>query len=200
VKAWLTRFRRPLAAAFAAASVGLAVLAARPPAPASVPILVAARDLAGGATLHGGDLRSVALPATLVPDGAVRSGATGRLLTGPVRRGEALTDVRLAGGGLLDGYGPGTVATPVRIADAGAVRLLHPGDRVDVLAAAQSPEGAVSPGRARAVAQGVPVLAVPHAASGMAGDQGALIVLATSRDQAAMLAGAGSVLSLAIVS
>jgi hypothetical protein len=34
----------------------------------------------------------------------------------------------------------------------------------------------------------------------MAGDQGALIVLATSRDQAAMLAGAGSVLSLAIVS
>jgi Flp pilus assembly protein CpaB len=201
----LARFRRPLAAAFAAAAVGLAVLALRPPAPPSVPVLAAARDLPGGATLHSGDLRSVPLPAAVVPDGAVRSGAVrsgavGRMLTGPVRRGEVLTDVRLAGGGLLGGQGSGTVATPVRIADAGAAGLLHSGDRVDVLAAAQSPDGTVPPGRARAVALGVPVLAVPPAPAGAAGDQGALIVLATTREQARVLAGAGPLLSIAIVS
>jgi Flp pilus assembly protein CpaB len=198
VNAWLARFRRPLAAAFAAAASGFALLTLRPPAAPTVPVLVAARDLPGGVTLHGGDLRSAALPAAAVPDGAVRSGATGRLLSGPLRRGEALTDVRLAGRDLLDGYGPGMVATPVRIADAGAVRLLHSGDRVDVLATADSPEGMVSPRPARAVAQGVPVLAVPGGASGAVGDQGALIVLATSRDQSAALAGAGARLSVTI--
>jgi Flp pilus assembly protein CpaB len=198
VKAW-SRFRRPIAAAFAAAAVGLAVPALRPVAQPSVPVLVAARDLPGGTTLHGRDLRSVALPASAVPDGAVRSGATGRRLTGPVRRGEALTDVRLASGDLLGGQGPGMVATPVRIADAGAVGLLRSGDRVDVLAAAQSPDGTVPPTRARAVAQSVSVLSVPRVPAGAAGDQGALIVLATTRDQAAMLAGSGPVLSIAIV-
>jgi Flp pilus assembly protein CpaB len=200
VKTRLARFRRPLAAVFAAATVGLTVLALRPPGAPSVPVLVAVRDLPGGATLHGRDLRVVALPVAVVPDGAVRSGATGRLLSGPLRRGEPLTDVRLAGGGLLGGYGPGTVATPIRIADPGAARLLHAGDRVDVLAAAQSPEGAISPGRARTVAQSVPVLALPHVPAEATGDQGALIVLATSRDQAAALAGAGVLLSIAIVS
>jgi Flp pilus assembly protein CpaB len=198
VNAWLARFRRPLAAAFAATGAGLALLTLRPPAAPTVRVLVAARDLPGGVTLHGRDLRSAALPAAAVPDGAVRFGATGRLLSGPLRRGEALTDVRLAGRDLLDGYGPGTVATPVRIADAGAVRLLRSGDRVDVLAAADAPEGTVAPGRARVVAQSVPVLAVPRGTFGAAGDQGALIVLATSRDQAAALAGAGTRLSVTI--
>jgi Flp pilus assembly protein CpaB len=198
MNAWLARFRRPLSAAFTAAAAGFALLTLRPPAAPTVPVLVATRDLPGGVTLHGNDLRSVALPAAAVPDGAVRSDATGRLLSGPLRRGEALTDVRLAGRDLLDGYRPGTVATPVRIADAGAVRLLRSGDRVDVLAAADSLEGTVSPGRARTVAQGIPVLAVPRSTSGEAGDQGALIVLATSRDQAAALAGAGARLSVTI--
>jgi Flp pilus assembly protein CpaB len=104
-----------------------------------------------------------------------------------MRRGEPLTDSRLVTGGLLRGYGAGTVATPIRIADAGVARLLRPGDRIDVLAARNAPF-------ARAVVSSVPVLAVPRTPS----DQGALVVLATDRVQASALAGAGSPLSITI--
>jgi Flp pilus assembly protein CpaB len=69
----------------------------------------------------------------------------GRLVAGPVRRGEPLTDVRLLGPSLLAAVarGPDVVAVPVRFADAGAAALLRPGDRVDVLAA--PPDTALPP-------------------------------------------------------
>ncbi len=73
------------------------------------------------------------------------------------------------------------MATPVRLADAEVVRLLHPGDRVEVLAARS--EG---PPVARTIAAGVSVVAVPK--NDDATDEGALIVLQTTRDQAAALA------------
>jgi hypothetical protein len=50
-----------------------------------------------------------------------------------MRKGEPLTDARVLGDALLQGYGPGTVAAPIRIADPAAAHLLHPGDRIDVL-------------------------------------------------------------------
>jgi Flp pilus assembly protein CpaB len=203
-KVRLARHRRPLAAAFAATAMGLGLVALRPSSPPGVQVLAAARDLPGGTTLRGGDVGVVALPAAAVPDGVVRRDTdsrvlTGRILAGPVRRGEPLTDARLVGTGLLDGYSPGIVATPVRIADAGAVRLLRAGDRVDVLAAAGGPVDDVLPvpaGRARTVVSSVPVIAVPRE---RAADQGALVVLATSREQSAALAGAGPRLSVTIV-
>ncbi|WP_433229627.1 SAF domain-containing protein [Actinomadura formosensis] len=129
----LTRLRRPLAALFAAAAAGLALLALRPGAPPSARVLAAARDLPAGTALGPSDLRPVALPPASVPAGALRTGAVGRVIAGPMRQGEPLTDVRVIGDALLRGYGPGKVATPVRIADPDAVRLLHPGDRIDVL-------------------------------------------------------------------
>jgi Flp pilus assembly protein CpaB len=193
------RYRRVPAALLAAAAMGLALLALRPPAPPTVRLFAAARDLPGGTTLRARDLRLVALPVAAAPDGAVRSGAAGRVLAGPMRRGEPLTDARLFGAGLLSGYGPEVVATPVRVADAGAVRLLRPGDRVDVLAAAPAPMDDVAPvqaARARLVASAVPVIAVPR---GSQGDQGALVVLATGREQSMALAGAATRLSVTIV-
>ncbi|MGH3388636.1 MAG: RcpC/CpaB family pilus assembly protein, partial [Actinomadura sp.] len=139
---------------------------------------------------------TVALPAAAVPDGALRSGAPGRVLAGPIRRGEPLTDARLLGAGLLDGYGPGMVATPVRIADAGVARLLRPGDRVDVLATGEAPfEDTAASAATQTVVSSVPVIAVPRQSFG---DQGALILLATSRQQARVLAGAGNRLSVTI--
>ncbi|MFA1548645.1 SAF domain-containing protein [Actinomadura chokoriensis] len=128
----LARLRRPLAALFAAAAAGLALLALRPGPPPSVRVLAADRDLPAGRRLTPSDLRRVALPPAAIPSGALRK-AAGRVLAGPVRRGEPLTDARVIGDAMLQGYGPDTVATPVRIADPAAVRLLHPGDRIDVL-------------------------------------------------------------------
>ncbi|MCP9953436.1 RcpC/CpaB family pilus assembly protein [Actinomadura madurae] len=195
------RLRRPLAALFAAAAAGLALTALRPGPPPSVRVLGAARDLPAGKALTASDLRPVALPPGAVPAGALRSGGAGRVLAGPMREGEPLTDARVVGDGLLRGQGPGTVATPVRMADAGAVRLLRPGDRIDVLtvpSGSAEPDGTERWGReARVVVSGVPVVAVPRP-DDRGGREGALVVLATDRAQAVTLAGAGAPLALTI--
>jgi Flp pilus assembly protein CpaB len=179
MRAALSRHRRLLAAVFAAAAAALALTATRPH-PEGVRVMVAARDLSAGAVLGGGDVTVRVLPADAVPAGAVRR-ATGRTLSAPVRRGEPLTDVRLRSGGLLESADPAAVAVPVRLADAAAARLLHRGDHVDVLAAR-----ADAPLPARTVAPGVPVIAVPKPDPDT--DEGALIVVQTTRDQAATLA------------
>lgn len=156
-------------------------------APAATPttdVLVAAHDLAPGRPLTAEDLRTVAVPTTLLPQGALTDSGTalGRSVGGPVRRGEALTDVRLLGSGLL--RAPGLVAVPVRLADAATAALLRAGDRIDVLAAAT---GGDAPARATAVAVGVQVLAVPAAQEGA---EGGLLIVAATPETAARLAAA----------
>lgn len=81
-----------------------------------------------------------------------------------------------------------TVAAPVRIADAATVRLLRPGDRVDVIAADGGSEG-------RVVAAGARVAEVPDFS---ATESGALVVLSVPRATAARLAGAGTTARLAV--
>lgn len=204
----LGRHRRIVGVLLAVAAVSGAYLAGRPAPRPRRAVLVATHDLAGGHRLHGADLAVRRLPAAAVPAGALRSGAKGRVLAGAVRRGEPLTDARLLGPGLLTGYPAGTVAAPVRIADAGSVRLVRPGEHIDLLAAATTaPDaGAVSgkpprsggtapgardpgardPGALDLVAADVPVLAVPR----VSGDprDGALVVVAVDADQARRLA------------
>ncbi|MFB0618544.1 hypothetical protein [Streptomyces sp. AGS-58] len=85
------------------------------------------------------------------------------------------------------------VAAPVRIADAATVRLLRPGDRVDVIAAEDPSAG----GGARVLARGVRVAKVPEPLDGAAGS-GALVVLAAPRATAARLVGASATARLAV--
>ncbi|WP_053207591.1 Flp pilus assembly protein CpaB [Jiangella muralis] len=175
--------RRLLAAGLAAAAVAFAIQAASPQPPPAVDVVVAARDLPGGVVIDGDDLTLAALPPDAVPSGAVaRSGAVGGLLAAPVRAGEPITDRRLLGPGLLEGWGDDVVATPVRVADAGAVGQLRPGDRIDLLATAL--DGAA---RTDVVAADVPVLTVPAAGDGGLAE-GALVLVAATPDQAAGLA------------
>ncbi|MGW1542579.1 hypothetical protein ACWCPM_20480 [Streptomyces sp. NPDC002309] len=85
------------------------------------------------------------------------------------------------------------VSAPVRIADAAAVGLLRPGDRVDVLATEET-----APGRAaEAVARGALVTEVPEPLEGDA-IGGALVVLSVPRATAARLAGASATARLAV--
>lgn len=86
-----------------------------------------------------------------------------------------------------------TVSAPVRIADGATVRLLRPGDRVDVIAAQESATG----GDARVVARGARVARVPEALSGESAG-GALVVLSVPRATAARLAGASTTARLAV--
>jgi pilus assembly protein CpaB len=204
--------RRVLAAGLTAAAVAVALHVLAPDPPPTVEVLAASRDLAGGAALRPGDVDPVALPRASVPDGALTSPSAieGRVLAGPVRRGEPLTDVRLVGRELLAGYageGEALVATPVRIADAGAAGLLRPGDVVDVLAADTGEQGSAAASR---IAEAVRVLTVPRSSdegtvgtgpgAGLGADlgDGALVVLATSSDVAARLARAAVTARLSV--
>ncbi|MET8169269.1 RcpC/CpaB family pilus assembly protein [Streptomyces sp. NPDC005329] len=94
------------------------------------------------------------------------------------------------------------VAAPVRIADAATVRLLRPGDRVDVIAAEPATLGGMdgAGGDARVVARGALVTKVPEPLDTAAGtaDDGALVVLSVPRSTAARLAGASATARLAV--
>lgn len=176
--------RRPLAALAAALAVLVGLQAGAAPPPPLTPVVTAARDLPAGSVLTEHDLALTSYAAGSVPDGAVTAAAaTGRTTTGPVRRGEPLTDARLLHGSLLDGY-PGTVAAPVRIADPGTVSLLRVGDRVDVVAA--DPQGRRE---AELVVADAPVVALPRSEESMLAS-GGLVVLAVTDTTARRLAGA----------
>jgi pilus assembly protein CpaB len=182
----LSRHRGLLAAGLAAGSVASALGVLAPSGEAGVLVLRAARDLPAGAALANADVSLVEVPRAAVPDGALAAlpDVVGRLLAAPVRRGEALTDVRLAGAALLD-RDPDRLAVPVRLADAASATLLHAGDRVDVLAAASRPGAAAE---AQVVADDVTVLAVPSAVEDAG--EGALVLLAVEPSVARRLAAA----------
>jgi hypothetical protein len=86
-----------------------------------------------------------------------------------------------------------SVTAPVRIADGATVRLLRPGDRVDVIAAQETATG----GEARVVARGALVTEVPEPLTETA-DTGALVLLSVPRATAARLAGASTTARLAV--
>ncbi|MFF6995722.1 hypothetical protein ACFY93_12275 [Streptomyces sp. NPDC008313] len=131
---------------------------------------------------------AVAAVALVAADPGEGVRARGHPAAGPVRERRAVEMVR----------------APVRIADVATVRLLRPGDRVDVVAAD-------SGGDARVVAAGARVTRVPDSAgtpgseaagSAAAQDEaaqgGALVVLSVPRPTAARLAGAGAASRLAV--
>ncbi len=214
--------RRLVAAACAAVAVTAALQAVSPPPPERVPVVVAAAVLPGGRVLGPDDLTVRGTEPDAVPRQAVADPAelVGRRLAAPVGEGEPVTTVRLVGSSLLADYavelGPSAVVTPVRVADAGPLVLLRPGDRVDVLAAplagAEAGPAAGGPaagGPARVVVARAPVLAIEPTAPGTdedplgAGDPAAsgtgLLVLATTSRSALELAGAAAGSAMSVV-
>lgn len=166
--------RRPLAAVLAAVAVATGLHAARAEPPDRVPVLVAARDLPAGRVLTADDLRRAGFAAGSVPSG-LATHPVGRTLAAPLRSGEPVTDVRVVGPALTDGY-PGLVAVPVRLPDAGMAGLLAVGDHIDLVAAdPQHPTAAV-------IASDLPVLALPDTPpeTGATGLTGRLVVVGAS--------------------
>ena len=171
--------RRLLAGVAAAAAVYFGLVALSPPSPPTVAVLAAARDLAGGAVPSGGDLRTVDLPPGSVPDGALRPGTdvTARVLSGPVRSGEPLTDTRFLAPAAVPS---GSLAYPFRIDDADISALLRVGDHINLYAATSTPSDAGT-----LLARAVRVVALPTPRTSAAG---ALIVVATTPEVASRLA------------
>ncbi|MDP5312549.1 hypothetical protein [Streptomyces poriferorum] len=85
------------------------------------------------------------------------------------------------------------VSAPVRIADAETVRLLRPGDRVDVIASEGAGAGS------RVLAKGARVTRVPAESAEGSTENGALIVLSVPRATATTLAGAGISAGFAVI-
>lgn len=197
------RHRRLLAAVLLALATGLAVDAATARPPAGVSLVVAARDLPAGHTVRDADLALLRVPRDAVPDGA--TGRTtqleGAVLAGPVRRGEAITDARLGGPGMLTAAPPGTLAVPVRLTEPAVLDVVRPGDRVSLLAGPDI-DGLGGPvdGRGEVLAPAAVVLRVPADGGGTSllgsADDSAVLVLALTRDEATRVAAAAGRRSL----
>ena len=199
-----TRHRGLLAGGLAAAAVATGLGVVSPAPPDTVTVLSVARDLPGGALLTREDLRPVQVPVALAPLGALTGvpAAAGQLLSGPVRRGEILTDVRTVGSALLTGQPAGLRAVLLRVTDPATAAVVRAGDHVDVLGAATTERAgaavlAAPPGDrvsaalgagANLVAEDLTVLAVPRLTHD--GGEGALLVVAAYPETARRLAGA----------
>ncbi len=113
----------------------------------TVPVLVAARDLAPGSSLGVVDVRVARAPSSLRPAAALTDAeqVVGRVLAGAASAGEPITRARLVGpeNSRLTTGDPSAVAVPVRLADPAVAELLSPGARVDVVTVAADLPGSV---------------------------------------------------------
>lgn len=146
-------------------------------------MVVAAHDVLAGTTLRADDLTLVRLPTATVPAHVAGSAdeVVGETVAAPMRAGEPVTDLRIVHDVLLQGYGPGTVLSSVRIADPASVTGVRVGDAVDVIAS--DPSGDRAPGT---LADGVQVASIvrPQDTIGVAD----AVVLRVAVDEATALA------------
>ncbi|MFO7190858.1 MAG: SAF domain-containing protein [Thermocrispum agreste] len=169
-----TGVRRVLAVLLMAAAAVLAVRPASSAGEPRSPAVVTSRDVAPWRKLEPPDLRVVRLPRSALPDGVLTrpEAAVGRMLSGPARRGEPLTDARLVSPVQSTTSGAGDTATvPIRLADGAVAALLRPGALVDVVTVTDSEEGV------RTLASGASVVAVTESGDAGPGEHDARLVL-----------------------
>lgn len=198
----LWRWRHALLAVSVVGAVGVVVQEVRPPAPATVAVVVLARDVPAGAPLEATDVLSVELPRELVAARMLRAPteAVGERLAVGLPAGFPLAAEVLVGPGLATGTAPGQVVVPVRLADPAVARTLRPGDRVDLLAA--TADSAASEGGAQVVAAGALVVALEEdGGGGLLGGQepASLVFVAVPRGAAPGVVGASAWAPLRVV-
>lgn len=197
--AWVdsTKFRRITAGALVALA---AVLFAQDSIGDNrVRVVTAGRDLTPGTVLTSADVAVAQWDSALVPEGALldTGGVDGQTLTGPVRAGELLTDVRLLGSRTATtALGTEGRVVPVHLADAAVTELLREGDRVDVLTVEAREDPNAVP-TARVLASGAVVVLVSADAGGTrARDR--VVLLALPTEDATAVAAASLVSALTV--
>lgn len=164
-----------------------------------VRVVTAGRDLTPGTILTPADVAVAEWDSATVPDGAVLDSADvdGRTLTGPVRAGELLTDVRLLGSRTASAaLGSEARVVPVHLADAGVTDLLREGDRVDVLTVETQENPDAAPA-ARILASGAMVVLVSAEAGGSR-QRDRVVLLALPTEDATTVAAASLVSALTV--
>ncbi len=154
--------RRLLAALLTAVAVTAGLRAASAPAPATVPVTVAAHDLPGGVVVGADDVTTSRFAPGSVPDDLVEQ-PVGRLLAAPLTRGEPVSSARLVGPSLSASAPSGVQAMPVRLPDPATAALLQVGDLVDLVSTDPAEGGS------RVLAHRVAVLALPEHSVGSLG-------------------------------
>lgn len=202
LRRFLWRWRHAVLAAAVLCGGAVVVHELRPPAPATVAVVVLARDVPAGSELGAADVVTADLPRELVTERMLRSPpeAVGERLAVGLPAGYPLATEVLVGPGLAAGTPPGDVLVPVRLADAAVARTLRPGDRVDLLAA--SADAAASEGDAQVVAAGALVMAREEDGGGglIGGEESAsLVFVAVPRGTAPAVVGASAWAPLRVV-
>jgi hypothetical protein len=155
---------------------------------------VVLRDqLAGGAVLTAADLVVREVFAADAPQGFLTEpGAlVGRTLAGPAAEGQILTELAVVTA--RSTVAAGHVVAPLRLADAGLVELLRPGDLVDVLGADERTA------EARVVAPAVRVVTVPAGDDATSTEaSGGLVLVEVSATAASSLVQAAAAGSLTV--
>ena len=195
-----TLVRRLLAAAL---TVLAGVLLLRgDPADHPTDTVVAAHDLAPGRVVDAADLRRVTRPAGTLPDGAVRDAAPllGATVTGAVRNGEVLTDLRVLGPRLAAATTGAADArvVPIRLADNAVADILRIGDRVDVVSAPESSADGAPEATPRTLATDAVIVLIAGAAKGHAADE-RIVLVALGGARATAVAGASLHAALTVV-
>jgi Flp pilus assembly protein CpaB len=178
-------------------AAGITVQQLTPAPDSTVGAFAAARDLPAGKSLDAADIVVLNIPHGLLPGGSFDDGVTlhGRQLAVPLRQGQLISDSQLLGPGLLTGSPPGSAAVPLRMADPSSVRLVSPGQLINVVLSGD--DGFDRPGSSELLAAGVPVLwtsAQGGKATQWLGDAetDGLIVVAATAEQSRRLAGAST--------
>ena len=176
----LPRTLRRIVAACLLITAGVIALTP-PPAGMGQSVVTLTRDLPIGARLEAQDLEVI--QAQQPPDGAVvdPAAAQGQVLAGRARRGEVVTDARLADP-VGPSPGPDRLAVPVRPADPAIVDLLGPGMHVAVILVEES-------GAATVLAADAIVLAIPPPPE--RGNSDRPIVLSVPKESADRIVAAG---------
>ncbi|MHA7188663.1 RcpC/CpaB family pilus assembly protein [Arthrobacter sp. MDT2-16] len=196
LRRFVHRRKRLLACLLFSIAAGVAVEAAVGEDYPTTTVVSAARDLAVGTVLTDADVTTASIPAQAVTGPAFEQPGqvVGQQLAAPLAQGSPIPPTALVGDGLLTGTRPGTVAVPLRPADPAVVRLLAPGQLVDVVLS--TGDGYDAPAEPTVLARSVAVLwtapgGTGSAWPGEAGDDG-LVVVAAGADDAAVLAGSSS--------
>lgn len=190
----MRRFRLPVALVLGLCAAAAAMLAAESSQVETthavrVTAAVAAGDVLTPELLERAEVDVAAVPAEHAGD---LEEFVGRAAATALPAGSLVHPAQLVGPGLLEGHPPGTVAVPVRPADASMIGLLSPGQHVDVTVSTDTPE---SSGGTQRIAEAAPVLWIPQNDSenwlGAAEQSSHVVILAVDADTAAAIAEAG---------
>lgn len=198
VRRFVLAHRRLVAGLCAALAVIAGLSAVKPPAPATDGVIVAAHDLASGTTLSADDVEVRRLPSEVAASGAYDDidALVGESLSGPMRRGETITDMRLIGADLLAGYPADSTLATVRIADPQSLWGVAVGTYVDIVGVDVDGKKA-----GRILADEAQVVAMPEEAEKtIAGtSSGVSLVVCVPADKAVELTDAASRMQLGVI-